>query len=107
MGLHFVHERLEDGNAIRILTVKDEFTRRCLALRAEHSFTAQKVRQTLEELMTLHGPPAFVRSDNGPEFIAHNLTLWLASQDIQTRYIEPGKRTDSRKASTRGCEWNA
>lgn len=56
-------------------TVKDEFTRRCLALRAEHSFTAQKVRHTLEELMTLHGPPAFVRSDNGPEFIAHDLTL--------------------------------
>ena len=41
--------------------------------------------------MTLHGPPAFVRSDNGPEFIAHDLTLWLAGQDIQTRYIEPGK----------------
>jgi len=87
----FVHERLEDGSAIRILTVKDEFTRRCLALRAEHSFTAQKVRQILEELMTLHGPPAFVRSDNGPEFVAHDLTLWLAGKDIQTRYIEPGK----------------
>ena len=41
--------------------------------------------------MTLHGPPAFVRSDNGPEFIAHDLTLWLAGQDIRARYIEPGK----------------
>ena len=87
----FVHERLEDGSAIRILTIKDEFTRRCLALRAEHSFTAHKVRHILEKLMTLHGPPAFVRSDNGPEFIAHDLTLWLAEQDIRARYIEPGK----------------
>lgn len=87
----FVHDRLEDGRAFRILTVKDEFTRRCLALEAGIQFTAKDVLAVLERLFTLHGTPQFVRSDNGPEFIARDLTLWLASQSVHTRYIEPGK----------------
>lgn len=87
----FVHDRLEDGRSLRILTVKDEFTRRCLALEVGLQFTAKDVQAVLERLFTLHGAPDFVRSDNGPEFIARDLTLWLAGQQVGTRYIEPGK----------------
>ncbi|WP_407928456.1 integrase core domain-containing protein [Deinococcus aquaedulcis] len=32
----------------------------------------------------------FIRSDNGPEFIARALDVWLAVQDIGTRFIQPG-----------------
>ena len=36
------------------------------------------------------GPPANLRADNGPEFVAEALRTYLASEAVQTRYIEPG-----------------
>ncbi len=40
--------------------------------------------------MTLHGPPEYIRSDNGPEFIAQAVRGMLAETDTKTLYIEPG-----------------
>ena len=37
-----------------------------------------------------HGSPAYLRSDNGPEFIAKEVQRWLAANQIKTIYIEPG-----------------
>jgi putative transposase len=45
----------------------------------------------LKRLIAEHGAPAFLRSDNGPEFIAEALREWLKAASIGTRYIEPGK----------------
>jgi len=45
----------------------------------------------LEELTCLYTAPAFIRSDNGPEFIAQALRDWCkASTTTSTAYIEPG-----------------
>ena len=46
--------------------------------------------ETLADLMILRGPPAYVRSDNGPEFIATILRDWIAAVGSQTAYIGPG-----------------
>jgi putative transposase len=54
------------------------------------SFPASRVIQTLERLFEEHGAPQFIRSDNGPEFIAETLRTWLAERKTQTAYIEPG-----------------
>ena len=38
----------------------------------------------------MRGQPKFIRSDNGPEFIAQKLRDWLMSLEVKTLYIEPG-----------------
>jgi transposase InsO family protein len=86
----FIEDRTERGGKLRILTVLDEFTRECLAIRVERSIGSQRVIDTLEWLFLLHGAPTHLRSDNGPEFIAKALREWLAERGARTLYITPG-----------------
>ena len=86
----FVHDVCENGRKLKVLTVEDEFTRRCLAIEVEHRMTARLVAQTLLKLFAEHGRPLFVRSDNGPEFIARCLMRVLQIQGVECRHIEPG-----------------
>lgn len=87
----FVEDALADGTPLRILTVMDEFTREGLALDVALSTSAERVIGVLNALFAQHGPPAYLRSDNGPEFVAIAIQLWLAGAGVQTLYIEPGK----------------
>ena len=86
----FVEERTHDGRRFRMLCVIDEFTREALAIRVKRRLNSTDVLETLADLMILLGLPAFVRSDNGPEFIAITLRKWIAAVGSQTAYIEPG-----------------
>jgi len=86
----FVFDRTEDGRRLKFLTVVDEFTRECLALPVAQHFTAQDVVAVLAELVAERGAPAFIRSDNGPEFIALAVRAWLARAGIETAFIDPG-----------------
>ena len=86
----FVQVRTRDGRAVRLLTVIDEYTRECLAIRAQRSIRATDVIDTLAELMTSRGVPAHIRSDNGPEFTARVVREWLVGVGARTLYIEPG-----------------
>ena len=72
------------------MPIVDEYTRECLALEAERSITSEDVVETLDRLFTKRGAPGFIRSDNGPEFIAEAVKGWLAASGVQTLYIEPG-----------------
>ena len=69
----FVADRLEDGRKIRLLVVIDEFTREYLAIEVSRSFTATQVVEVLRYLFAVRGAPKFIRSDNGPEFVAKEL----------------------------------
>lgn len=86
----FVFDRCENGRQLKILTVIDEFTREALAVVVEHRMSAKGVGGVLARLMDLRGVPAFVRSDNGPEFIAKALMKLLAVRGVSCRHIEPG-----------------
>ncbi len=86
----FVAERLSDGTKIRTLTVVDEYTRECLALRTGYRLQADDVMAVLTELFTTRGIPAHIRSDNGSEFTAKSIRAWLADLGVRTLYIEPG-----------------
>lgn len=86
----FVHERLVDGRAIKCLTLIDEYTRECLALRIERSITGSHLLDTLSQLIGERGVPAHIRSDNGSEFIATEVKTWMESMGVETLYIEPG-----------------
>ena len=86
----FVHDVCQDGRKLKILTVEDEFTRRCLTIEVERRMPARAVCRVLLRLFAEHGTPAFVRSDNGPEFIAKALVGTLAENGVACRHIDPG-----------------
>jgi transposase InsO family protein len=86
----FLEEHTVKGNRLRILAVIDEFTRECLALMVDRSITSDKVVDLLDWLFMVHGKPQHLRSDNGPELVAHKVQDWLARQGCQTIYITPG-----------------
>jgi len=86
----FVEDRTETGRTLRVLTVADEFTRECVAVEVEYRMNARFVAETLLRLFGERGVPKFVRSDNGPEFIAKHLMRALAGRGVEARHIEPG-----------------
>ena len=86
----FVMDQTADGRRLKLLPVVDEFTRECLAIEVERHFTAADVVATRTYLFELRGAPRFVRSDNGPEFIARAVKAWLEDSGCGTLYIEPG-----------------
>lgn len=86
----FVQDRCANGRRLKILTLTDEFTRESLAIDVGTSIRAQRVIQVLAAALDERGGPTYLRSDNGPEFVAHAVQQWLARQHIQTAYIAPG-----------------
>lgn len=86
----FVQDRTHDGRPYRMLTVIDEFTRECLAIRVARKLDSSDVLDCLAELMVERGVPAHVRSDNGSEFTAASVREWLARLGVETLFIEPG-----------------
>jgi transposase InsO family protein len=81
-------DRTEDGRQIRLLAVIDEYTRECLPIEVARSFTARDVILTLQFLFAVRGAPQYIRSDNGPEFIAKELQAWLSQAAFRTLYIQ-------------------
>ena len=86
----FMTERLENGIRVRLLTVLDEYTRECLAIDIARSFRGQDVVELLRYLFAVRGRPAYIRSDNGPEFVSRVVKKWLENLDVETLYIAPG-----------------
>jgi putative transposase len=86
----FAMDATEDGRRLKRMPVMDEYSSKCLALEMERSITAEGVVEILERLFTERDEPAYIRSDNGPEFIAQAIKRWLAVSGVKTLYIEPG-----------------
>lgn len=86
----FVSETTHDGRKLKILNIIDEYSRICLASVVERKIDSQGVIYALADAMLEHGVPRFVRSDNGPEFIAKRVKRWFKTLNIQPLYIEPG-----------------
>ena len=87
----FLEDSCVHGRKLRILTGVDEFTRESYETYGDYSIPAAKVIEVLEFLFFLHGFPEYLRSDNGPAFLAAAIQGWRAQQEIQTAYIEPGQ----------------
>ena len=85
-----MHDRCANGTALKILTLVDEFTRESLTIEVATSLTARAVQRVLNEVVVRSGPPHYLRSDNGPEFIVQALRQWLGHHGLQTIYLEPG-----------------
>jgi putative transposase len=86
----FVFDRTSSGSQLKWLSIVDEHTRECLALKVARSITSEDVIDTLAELFAMRGVPKHIRSDNGPEFIAMAIRRWLGQVGVEALYIEPG-----------------
>ena len=86
----FVTERTEDGRQLRLLVVIDEYTRECLAIEVSRSFTGRHVVDVLQYLFAVRGTPEYLRSDNGPEFVAKVVRKWLSQAGVTTLFIAKG-----------------
>jgi transposase InsO family protein len=85
-----VFDQTEDGRRLKWLPVTDEFSRQNLALEVARRMTSSDVIKVLERLVEERGAPAFIRSDNGPEFMAEAVQKWIADRGFKTLYIAPG-----------------
>lgn len=85
----FMQDQTADGRMLKILTVVDEFTRESIAICVERRMPAAVVIEVLREAFRRYGAPEYIRSDNGPEFIAEAVQSWLAQQGTKTHYIDP------------------
>ncbi len=83
-------DRTQDGRAFRMLTVIDEYSRQCLAIKVARHLRSEEVLAVLSDLFLIHGVPEHIRSDNGSEFTAHLVREWLQTLDVKTLFIEPG-----------------
>jgi len=86
----FVSDRTADGRPLKILTILEEYTRECLAIKVERRMRSIDVLERLAELFLVRGTPDYIRSDNGPEFTAELIRIWLGRLEVHTLFIEPG-----------------
>ena len=68
----------------------DEFTRESLAIQVRCKLFSSEVIDVLTDLFILRGIPAYIRSDNGPEFVAEAVQRWIATVGAWTAFIDPG-----------------
>src|SRR5258708_584638 len=87
----FVFDRCANGQQLKCLTVVDEFTHECLAIDVAGSIRSGRAIEVLSRLVSVHGSPKYLRSDNGPEFVSRAILCWLLQANIDTAHIDPGK----------------
>src|SRR4029078_348683 len=75
----FVFDACANGQQLKCLTVIDEFTRECLAIDVAGSIRSGRVIEVLSKLVSVHGAPKYLRSDNGPEFVSRAVLRWLST----------------------------
>lgn len=86
----FLHDRTERGGRLRCLPILDEFSRECFVIDVAPSIGAVRVIENLAKLFLIRGVPGYLRSDNGPEFVAEAVQDWLREKNCKTLFITPG-----------------
>ena len=89
-ALDFVFDRTSSGSPLKWLSIVDEYTRECVALKVGRGISSEGVIEALSDLFAMRGVPRHIRCDNGPEFVAEALRRWLKYVGVATLYIEPG-----------------
>ena len=99
-ALDFVHDAVECGRAIRVLSVVDAYTRECLALEVDTSFASRRVTRVLDAIIAERGQPEAIRCDNGPELTSRHFLAWCVERQIELVHIQPGKPTQNARVES-------
>jgi putative transposase len=87
----FVFDACANGHGLKCLVITDEWTHEALAIDVQGSIRSKRVIDVLARLVSEHGAPRYLRSDNGPEFVSRAILEWLSDAGIETAFIDPGK----------------
>jgi len=85
----FMFDRTDDGRALKILNIVDEYSRFNVYMEVGRNFTGKDVVAALGRAMIEYGIPGCIRSDNGSEFISQYIKDWLIENGIGIQYIDP------------------
>jgi putative transposase len=99
-ALDFLHDAVECGRAIRVLSVVDAYTRECLALEVDTSFASRRVTRVLDAIVAERGRPQAIRCDNGPELTSRHFLAWCVERQIELVHIQPGKPTQNARVES-------
>jgi putative transposase len=86
----FVFDRCANDQTLKCLTIVDEWLHECLAIDVQGGIRSARVIEVLSRLVSEHGAPRYLRSDNGPEFVSHAVLRWLQEAKIETALSDPG-----------------
>jgi putative transposase len=90
-ALDFMHDTLYVGRRFRTLNVLDEGVREVLDIEIDTSLTGERVVSVLERLKLWRDLPSAIRCDNGPELLSEVFVRWCEENEVEIRYIQPGK----------------
>ena len=76
---------------VRIINIMDEYSRKALWTEAYASISAKTLVEVLDKVIECRGAPAYIRCDNGPEFISGRLQIWAEQHGVELKFIQPGK----------------
>ena len=94
--MDFVADRLFDGRKFRALTLVDNFSRQCIAIRVGQSIKGADVVRIMEEIRNdLNIIPERIQVDNGSEFISKDFDKWAYENKVTLDFSRPGKPTDN------------
>jgi putative transposase len=86
-----VHDACANGQQLKCLTVINELTKVRLAIDVAGAIRSGRVVETLAKLVSIHGAPRYVRSDNGPVFVSRALLRWVKADNVDITFIDPRK----------------
>jgi putative transposase len=89
-AIDFMSDSLVNGRVVRTLNVIDHYNRECKGIIIKHSFPAVRVIEFMEEIISVHGKPNKIRTDNGPEFTSKQFQLWMKKNNIEWSKIQKG-----------------
>jgi putative transposase len=94
-GMDFMRDSLADGRAIKVLSVVDEYTRKCFRIEVDTSINGVRVVRALNEIALTESLPEVIVIDNGPEFVSKALDAWAYQRGVRLTFIRPGRPVEN------------